>query len=187
MLMRADRRNTLRYCAHRFELSGETRGMEKSFEMSTKALRGLATRAGQYWRWIDRVGHSANHNFGFLDNFLSIFAGISIAVATTEWLGGHPQIILVILIFAGMTSTAIVIAMNQAEFLWRMPFNLLAIISAYAAVPATMWASAHDLAPHELKLLALPAGVMAWVLIRELAIILLNVIDDLKRRRTRSS
>jgi hypothetical protein len=103
------------------------------------------------------------------------------AVAATEWLSGYPNIVFVILLFVTLTTIPIMVAMNQADFLWRLPFNALAPIIAFLAEPMIRGASHSDPAPERLKPEALQAGVVAWVVIREVMIVLLNLLDRMRR------
>lgn len=138
--------------------------------------------AARLWRSIDAMGRNHSYELGLLDNILVVFVGIIIGVASLHWVQQVPFVVFMILACVSVTAIPISLAINEQLLSWRILFNVFALVIAYSSDPIIMWASRHDLAPHHVELMALPAGVTAWVLTREVSIFLLNIRSALAKR-----
>jgi len=140
---------------------------------TTAKLRKTRRRA--FLRRV-KLGHNANYDLSFADELLAVFAGVTLLIVTTTgWLEEYPQTIATIMGSIAIVSTLVLIAINQRDFILRMVFVGMAVIGAFCGAEAIMWVSANDLYPARLQIMALPAGVLVWALVREIAILILNM------------
>jgi len=132
-------------------------------------------------------GYDPGYELGFFGEMLAIYAGATLLLITAPygrggWIHEFWPIVLAIVIAVSATTVAIVVATNQAELIWRVPFDILAIALSYGSVPVILSFSHDDLFPQRTELLALPTGVVVWVVARELAILFLNVLEFIRAR-----
>ncbi|MEZ5358868.1 MAG: hypothetical protein R3F48_08545 [Candidatus Zixiibacteriota bacterium] len=135
---------------------------------------------------LNRYGKKRKHDLGLIDEVFGIFIGITLSVAffvTSNgtwsfrvWETGF-NIVLSILSVLAIVLITLIIAVNQKLFTNRLILYMLATLITFGGLEFIMRVSHNDLAPQREELQALLIGGLLWIIVREGANLILNLID----------
>lgn len=115
-------------------------------------------------------------DLGLVDEVFAVFVGATLILSYSGWQSGHPRIVAAILSTVMAVVTLSIAAANEPRLLRRCLFYILGVASAFGGVWWIGNVAAHDISvtiTPELR--ALPIGTVVWVVVREAAVLLMNL------------